>query len=170
MTGVYAGDMGVDASLARRCQSESTGVILIVLVVFVLGTSVAAFAFTTFQEERGVAPSVVMEYGYDEVGNGDLRVGVRSESGGPGDGSGFEGANVVFVCEAGDCAGADGRSWDGMTGGGSGPDGRVVAGDSVTLEAGDDEVGRDAVLLVRWEEPTDGGKTALLARWRGPDA
>jgi hypothetical protein len=39
--------------LADSGQRESTGVILIVLVTFILETSVAALAFTTFRSESG---------------------------------------------------------------------------------------------------------------------
>lgn len=144
-----------------RGQSESTGVILIVLVAFILGTTVAAFAFTTFQNESSVAPSVAFSYQYQ---SGDLTVTVESESGGVDEGNGFEGANVVFVCQSGACAGPDGRTWDDL-GSTSGPKGRVTAGDSATVSIGD-----TAELFIRWEEPKPRGKTVILGGWRGPAA
>lgn len=158
--------MGAHVRLARsdpRGQSESTGVILIVLVAFILESLVAAFAFTTFDEGSTVAPSVAFSYEYGETGSDELRILVESESSkGDGEGNGFDGANVEFVCDSGSCSGADGKPW----GGGSGPDGQVVAGDSHTLSS----VGADAVVLIRWEEPRKGGDTVILGVWRGPES
>lgn len=156
--------MRLASSDASRGQSESTGVILIVLVAFILGSLVAAFAFTTFDEESGVAPGVAFSYEYEEAGIEELTIRVESERGGPEeDGNGFEGADVEFVCRSGSCSTLDGTTWDDQ-GGGSGPDGRVIAGDAVTLP----KVGADAKLLVRWEEPVKNGKSVIIGAWEGP--
>lgn len=142
------------------------GVILIVLVAFILGSLVATFAFTTFDEESGVAPGVAFSYEYEEAGDDELTIRVESERGGPEeDGNGFEGANVEFVCRAGSCGAPDGTTWDDQ-GGGSGPEGRVIASDAVTLSG----VGDDAELLVRWEEPVKNGKSVIIGVWEGPAA
>jgi hypothetical protein len=152
------------------------GVILIVLVAFVLGTAVAAFAFTTFDRESGVAPGVAFEYDYeedrDDDGARDLLITVASESGSADEGNGFEGGNVYFVCRDGSCGGIDEQSFDDHVGGGSGPDGRFVAGDGLALRTATSppEVGRDADLYIRWEEPAGNGKTTIVGVWRGPDA
>jgi FlaG/FlaF family flagellin (archaellin) len=145
---------------ASRGQSESTGVILIVLVAFILGSLVAAFAFTTFDDTRNSAPTVAFSYDYQPADE-RLTILVESESGGVEDGSGFDGSIVKFVCQSGDCDDVDGKLWES----GSGPDGSVVAGDSRTLD-----IGPDAVVLIRWEEPRERGESIILGVWRGPEA
>ncbi|WP_254831666.1 type IV pilin [Haloglomus salinum] len=170
--------MGEHDRLARpdRGQSESTGVILIVLIAFILGTSVAAFAFTTFQRESGTAPNIAFGYQYEDLDGDstrDLQLVIESESGGIEEGSGFEGEHVVLLCESGDCDGIDGKTLDAAAGGGGGgPKGRFVAGDTVMLDGSPSpqEVGRNAVLRVRWAEPNPQGKTVIVGAWNGPDA
>lgn len=154
--------MRLAPSDASRGQSESTGVILIVLVAFILGSLVAAFAFTTFDDTSSTAPTVAFSYEYEDAKDDQLVILVESESGGIEDRSGFDGSIVEFVCKSGSCGNVDGKKW----GSGSGPDGSVVAGDSRTL----DGVGSDAVVLIRWEEPRERGESIILGGWRSPDA
>ncbi|WP_254823205.1 type IV pilin N-terminal domain-containing protein [Haloglomus halophilum] len=168
--------MGEHDRLARpdRGQSESTGVILIVLIAFILGTSVAAFAFTTFQQESGTAPNVAFGYNYEDVDSDsdrELQLVIESESGGIEDGNGFEGEHVHLVCKDGaSCSAVHEKPLDAVAtgGGGGGPDGRFIAGDTIALEPS--EVGDDTELRIRWEEPNPQGKTVIVGAWRGPDA
>ncbi|WP_276257902.1 hypothetical protein [Haloglomus litoreum] len=136
---------------------------------------------TTFQQESGTAPNIAFGYqyeGHDNDSTRDLQIVVDSENGGieadnsfGGEHVTFGGEHVTFVCKEGSCGDIHEWTFDDVTSG-SGPDGRFIAGDTLTLDASPSppEIDRNAILRIRWEEPAPQGKTVIVGVWRGPAA
>lgn len=128
----------------ERAQSETTGVILMVAVTFVLGAIVGSAAYGVYATEVEQIPSTNFEYDYDDANE---QLTITHESG-----STFEGPRVRFR-KAGEQGGLSPANWS------SEPE--VSSGESITISG----VEADDTVLVIWISERKNGGSTVLSRW-----
>jgi flagellin-like protein len=134
--------------------SPVIGVILMVAITVILAAVIATFVLGLGDQISSTAPQASFGFDYEESGGGTYDGNLTVTHNG---GSSIT-ANELFI------RGAAGSNGDWTSVGSYGTNSDINAGDDVTIEVDNDDTVRVTY------ESSDGGDSATLGRWDGPNA